>query len=153
MSKSAAKFIPLNVTVVTVSDRRTAENDTSGDYLCGELRAAGHQVLDRVIVADNRYSIRALVSRWIASSDVQVVLINGGSGFNRENSTPEALLPLFDREIAGFGELFRMASYEDIGTATLQSRAVAGMANQTLIMAMPGSASACQLAWERIIAE
>ncbi|MEN5016244.1 molybdenum cofactor biosynthesis protein B [Erwinia sp. Eh17-17] len=151
MGKSTMDFLPLNVAVLTVSDRHTADTDSSGDYLREALAEAGHHAVDRAIVADNRYRIRAVVSRWIASSDVQVVLINGGTGFNEKNCTPEALLPLFDREIEGFGELFRMISYEDIGTATLQSRAVAGMANETLILAVPGSTSACQLAWERII--
>lgn len=151
MGKGSTDFIPLNVAVLTVSDRHTAETDSSGDYLREALAEAGHHTVDSAIVADNRYGIRAEVSRWIASRDVQVVLINGGTGFNEKNATPEALLPLFDREIEGFGELFRMISYEDIGTSTLQSRAVAGLANQTLIFAIPGSTGACQLAWERII--
>lgn len=153
MGKGLAEFVALNVAVLTVSDKHTAESDSSGSYLREALSEAGHQVVDRLIVADNRYQIRAAVSRWVASRDVQVVLINGGTGFNAKNSTPEALLPLFDREIEGFGELFRMVSFEDIGTSTLQSRAVGGIANQTLILAVPGSTSACQLAWERIIQE
>ena len=151
MGKSTAEFVPLNVAVLTVSDSRDAASDTSGDYLREALAEAGHLVLDRAIVKDNRYRIRAVVSSWIASLDVQVVIVNGGTGFNSKNSTPEALLPLFDREIDGFGELFRMISYEDIGSSTLQSRAVAGMANETLIFAVPGSTGACQSAWERII--
>lgn len=153
MSKSSGDFVALNVAVMTVSDKRDAANDTSGDYLREALSEAGHQVVDHAIVADNRYRIRATVSRWIASDDIQVAIINGGTGFNSKNSTPEALLPLFDREIEGFGELFRMISYEEIGSATLQSRAVAGMANQTLIFAVPGSGNACRSAWERIIAD
>lgn len=151
MGKGTAEFIALNVAILTVSDKHTLASDTSGDWLKEAASEAGHQVLDRAIVPDNRYRIRAVVSSWIASTDMQVVLINGGTGFNSKNSTPEALLPLFDREIEGFGELFRMVSFEDIGTSTLQSRAVGGMANQTLILAVPGSTSACQLAWERII--
>lgn len=151
MAKSSAEFMPLNVAVLTVSDSRDAASDSSGDYLREALTVAGHQVLDHALVKDDRYRIRAVVSSWIASSDVQAVLINGGTGFNNKNSTPEALLPLFDREIEGFGELFRMISYEDIGSSTLQSRAVAGIANQTVIFAVPGSTGACQLAWERII--
>ena len=153
MGKNITDFISLNVAVLTVSDRHTAESDSAGLYLREAASEAGHQVLDHAIVADNRYRIRAVVSRWIASLDVQVVLINGGTGFNEKNSTPEALLPLFDREVEGFGELFRMVSFEDIGTSTVQSRAVAGVANQTLIFAVPGSTGACQLAWERIIQE
>ncbi|QKJ86459.1 Molybdenum cofactor biosynthesis protein MoaB [Paramixta manurensis] len=153
MSKPSSEFIAASVAVLTVSDSRDASNDTSGDYLREAVTEAGHQVIDHAIVKDNRYRIRAIVSSWIASEDVQVVLVNGGTGFNTKNSTPEALLPLFDREVEGFGELFRMISWEDIGSANMQSRAVAGMANQTLIFAMPGSTSACRSAWERIIAD
>ncbi|WP_034943632.1 molybdenum cofactor biosynthesis protein B, partial [Erwinia oleae] len=151
MAKPAAEFIPLNAAVLTISDSRDAASDTSGDYFREALTDAGHHVFDRALVKDDRYRIRAVVSSWIASSDVQVVLINGGTGFHSKNSTPEALLPLFDREIDGFGELFRMVSWEEIGSATLQSRAVAGLANQTLIFAVPGSTGACQSAWEQII--
>jgi len=151
MGKGTAEFIALNVAILTVSDKHTLASDTSGDWLKEAASEAGHHVLDRAIVPDNCYRIRAVVSSWIASTDMQVVLINGGTGFNSKNSTPEALLPLFDREIEGFGELFRMVSFEDIGTSTLQSRAVGGIANQTLVLAVPGSTSACQLAWERII--
>lgn len=151
MGKSTAEFVPLNVAVMTVSDSRDAASDSSGDYLREAVTQAGHQVLDHALVKDNRYRIRAVVSSWIASEDVQVVIVNGGTGFNSKNSTPEALVPLFDREIEGFGELFRMISYEEIGSANLQSRAVAGLANQTLIFAVPGSGGACQSAWERII--
>lgn len=153
MGKPLAEFIPLNVAVLTVSDSRDAASDSSGDYLREAVTEAGHQVLDHALIKDDRYRIRAVISSWIASRDVQVVLINGGTGFNSKNSTPEALLPLFDREIEGFGELFRMVSYEEIGTSTIQSRAVAGVANQTVIFAVPGSTSACQSAWERIIQE
>ena len=153
MGKPASAFQPLQLATLTVSDSRDASNDTSGDYLREAAAEAGHSVIDHAIVPDNLYRIRAIVSRWIASEDVQVVIVNGGTGFNLKNSTPEALLPLFDREIEGFGELFRMISYEDIGGSTLQSRVVAGLANQTLIFAVPGSTSACTSAWERIIAE
>ena len=151
MSKSPKEFVPLTVAVMTVSDSRNEQNDTSGDYLSEAVTAAGHQLTEQVICADNRYQIRAVVSRWIASEQVQVVIINGGTGFNVKNSTPEALLPLLDRTIDGFGELFRMISFEEIGSSTLQSRAVAGMANQTLIFAVPGSTGACRQAWEMII--
>lgn len=153
MGKPASEIQALQIAVMTVSDRRDASNDTSGDYLREAAAEAGHDVVDHAIVPDNLYRIRAIVSRWIASEDVQVVIINGGTGFNLKNSTPEALLPLFDREIDGFGELFRMVSYEEIGGSTLQSRAVAGLANGTLILAVPGSTSACRTAWERIIAD
>jgi len=109
-------------------------------------------VVDKAIVKENRYAIRAQVSAWIASDDVQVVLITGGTGLTEGDQAPEALLPLFDREVEGFGEVFRMLSFEEIGTSTLQSRAVAGVANKTLIFAMPGSTKACRTAWENIIA-
>ena len=115
-------------------------------------KEAGHHVVDKAIVKENRYAIRAQVSAWIASDDVQVVLITGGTGLTEGDQAPEALLPLFDREIEGFGEVFRMLSFEEIGTSTLQSRAVAGVANKTLIFAMPGSTKACRTAWENIIA-
>lgn len=151
MSKPHNEFVATAIAVLTISDHRDASNDSSGDYLREAVIDAGHQVIAQAIVGDNRYLIRAAVSDWVARDDVQVVLVNGGTGFNLNNSTPEALLPLFDREIEGFGELFRMMSYEEIGSATLQSRAVAGMANQTLIFAMPGSTSACRSAWEGII--
>ncbi|WP_075180765.1 molybdenum cofactor biosynthesis protein B [Pantoea sp. 1.19] len=151
MSTMSATFVPLNLAVLTVSDSRDASNDSSGDYLREAIAEAGHRVVDHALVADNRYRIRATVSSWIASADVQVVLIAGGTGFHAKNSTPEALLPLFDRTIEGFGEVFRMLSWEDVGSSTLQSRALAGLANDTLIVAMPGSTGACRLAWQHIL--
>ncbi|MDU6409828.1 MAG: molybdenum cofactor biosynthesis protein B [Yersiniaceae bacterium] len=153
MSKSRGEFVPAQLAVLTVSDSRTDADDTSGDYLREAAHEAGHKVVVSRIVKDNRYQIRAVVSAWIADPDVQAILINGGTGFSAHNTTPEALRPLFDREIEGFGELFRMASYEEIGTSTIQSRAIGGIANQTVIFAMPGSTRACRTAWERIIAE
>ncbi|MFC0229473.1 molybdenum cofactor biosynthesis protein B [Serratia aquatilis] len=153
MSHTSSEFIPAKIAILTVSDRRSVEEDTSGQYLQEAAQEAGHQVAARALVKDNIYQIRAQVSAWIASDDVQVVLINGGTGFTAGDNTPEALLPLFDREVEGFGELLRMVSYEEIGTATLQSRALAGIANQTVIFAMPGSTRACRTAWERIIEE
>lgn len=151
MAKSTAEFMPLNIALLTVSDSRDAASDSSGDWLQEALSDEGHLLAARALVTDNRYQIRAVVSGWVASDSVQVVIVNGGTGFYSKNSTPEALLPLFDREIDGFGELFRMISWEDIASATLQSRAVAGIANQTLICAIPGSTGACQSAWEQII--
>ncbi|WP_455427447.1 molybdenum cofactor biosynthesis protein B [Dryocola sp. LX212] len=151
MSQVSEAFIPARIAILTVSGRRTEEDDTSGHYLRESATEAGHEVVDKAIVKENRYAIRAQVSQWIASENVQVVLITGGTGFTDGDQVPEALLPLFDREIEGFGELFRMLSYEEIGTSTLQSRAVAGMANRTLIFAMPGSTKACRTAWENII--
>ncbi|MCS3430901.1 molybdenum cofactor biosynthesis protein B [Klebsiella sp. BIGb0407] len=151
MSQVSTEFIPARIVILTVSGHRTQDNDTSGHYLRDAAIEAGHEVLENVITKENLYRIRACVSQWIADESVQVVLINGGTGFTENDQVPEALQPLFDRDIAGFGELFRMLSYEDIGTSTLQSRAIAGMANRTLIFAMPGSTNACRTAWENII--
>ena len=153
MSKASATFQPLTVTVLTVSDTRTDKNDTSGDYLVDSIAAAGHHLFQRHIVKDDIYAIRATISAWIADAAVDAVLITGGTGFSGRDSTPEAISPLFDKEIDGFGELFRQLSYADIGTSTIQSRALAGFANQTVIFAMPGSTGACQLAWEAILSE
>ncbi|MBH3136943.1 molybdenum cofactor biosynthesis protein B [Serratia marcescens] len=153
MSHASSEFIPAHIAILTVSDSRGEAEDTSGQYLQDAAREAGHQVVDRAIVKDDIYQIRARVSAWIADDNVQAVLITGGTGFTARDNTPEALLPLFDREVEGFGELFRMVSYEEIGTATIQSRALAGLANRTVIFAMPGSTHACRTAWERIIEE
>ncbi|WP_318364967.1 molybdenum cofactor biosynthesis protein B [Enterobacter sp.] len=152
MSQVNSDFIPTRIAILTVTSRRTEEDDTSGHYLREAAHDAGHQIIDKAIVKENRYAIRAQVSAWIANDDVQVVLITGGTGLTAGDQAPEALLPLFDREVEGFGEVFRMLSFEEIGTATLQSRAVAGIANNTLIFAMPGSTKACRTAWENIIA-
>ncbi|WP_279044045.1 molybdenum cofactor biosynthesis protein B [Cedecea davisae] len=151
MSQLSQEFIAARIAILTVSSRRGEDDDTSGHYLREAATEAGHQVVDKAIVKENRYAIRAEVSRWIADEQVQVVLVNGGTGFTDGDQAPEALLPLFDREVEGFGELFRMLSFEEIGTSTLQSRAVAGVANKTLIFAMPGSTKACRTAWENII--
>lgn len=151
MSQASAEFIPVRIVILTVTGHRTSDNDTSGHYLRDAAIAAGHQVLGNVIIPEDIYQIRAQVSKWIADEGVQVILMNGGTGFTSRDRVPEAIGPLFDREIAGFGELFRMLSYESIGTASLQSRAVAGMANRTLIFAVPGSTNACRTAWEKII--
>ncbi|HIF6760350.1 TPA: molybdenum cofactor biosynthesis protein B [Serratia marcescens] len=153
MSHASSEFIPAHIAILTVSDSRGEAEDTSGQYLQDAAREAGHQVVERAIVKDDIYQIRARVSAWIADDNVQAVLITGGTGFTARDNTPEALLPLFDREVEGFGELFRMVSYEEIGTATIQSRALAGLANRTVIFAMPGSTRACRTAWERIIEE
>jgi len=151
-AKADVPFAPLNIAVLTVSDTRTLETDTSGQVFVDRLSAAGHNLAARVLLKDDLYKIRAQVANWIADDVVQVVLITGGTGFTTGDQAPEALLPLFDREVEGFGEVFRMLSFEEIGTSTLQSRAVAGVANKTLIFAMPGSTKACRTAWENIIA-
>ena len=144
-------FIPLHLCVLTVSDTRTAAEDTSGDYLVQALEAAGHRLAARALLPDDRYRLRAQVSQWIAENGVDGVLVTGGTGFTGRDSTPEALLPLLDKEMPGFGELFRSLSFDEIGTSTLQSRAFAGLANGTFVFALPGSTSACRTAWERII--
>lgn len=152
MSQISSEFIAIRVAILTVSSRRGEEDDTSGHWLRDAALDVGHTVVDKAIVKENRYAIRAQVSAWIACDEVQVVLINGGTGLTDGDQVPEALLPLFDREIEGFGEVFRMLSFEEIGTSTLQSRALAGIANRTLIFAMPGSTKACRTAWDNIIA-
>jgi molybdenum cofactor biosynthesis protein B len=144
-------FIPLNLCVLTVSDTRTAADDTSGDYLADALRAEGHVLHERAIVRDDKYALRALVSRWIADEAVHGILVTGGTGFTGRDSTPEALLPLLDKEMPGFGEMFRALSYDEIGTSTLQSRAFAGLANATFLFALPGSTSACRTGWVKLI--
>lgn len=147
------QFQPMQIAVMTVSDTRTPKDDTSGDYLCEALAGAGHTLSQRCIVKDDIYQIRAVLSGWIASAEVQAVLITGGTGFSGRDSTPEAIAPLFDKSIDGFGELFRYYSLEDIGTSTIQSRALAGFANHTVIFAMPGSTGACRLAFEKILVQ
>lgn len=143
----------LGVAVLTVSDTRTETNDTSGQYLVDSLLQEDHQLVDKQIVIDDIYLIRAVISQWIASDDVQAILVTGGTGFTGRDSTPEAVSVLFDKTVEGFGELFRYLSYDEIGTSTVQSRAVAGLANDTVIFCMPGSTSACQTAWGKIIRE
>ncbi|MBB3062362.1 molybdenum cofactor biosynthesis protein B [Microbulbifer rhizosphaerae] len=153
MTHVSADFIPLNIAVLTVSDTRNDETDTSGQYLAEALQATGHKLADRKIVPDDIYRMRAEVSRWIAQEDIHAVLVTGGTGFTARDSTPEALQPLFDKTVDGFGELFRKISFADIGSATVQSRALAGLANRTLICCMPGSTGACRTAWEKILLE
>ena len=141
----------LAIAVLTVSDTRGPDQDTSGDLLVDRLEQAGHRLAERRIVRDDIYQIRALVSAWIADPGVNAILTTGGTGFTGRDSTPEALAPLFDKTIDGFGELFRQVSYMEIGSSTIQSRAVAGLANATLIFAMPGSTNACRTAWDKIL--
>ena len=143
----------LGVAVLTVSDTRTSDTDTSGDFLQQAAEAAGHNVHDRSIIPDDVYQIRAVTSGWIARPDINVVLVTGGTGFSGRDSTPEAMAPLFDKHIEGFGELFRQLSYTEIGTSTVQSRALGGFANNTVIFCMPGSTGACRTAWDGILRE
>jgi molybdenum cofactor biosynthesis protein B len=155
MSKDKAEkpFVALNIAVLTVSDTRDESTDTSGQHLVEALKAEGHALADKVIVKDDIYQIRAVLSRWIADALVQAVLVTGGTGFSGRDSTPEAVTVLFDKQIEGFGEVFRHYSLAEIGTSTLQSRALAGMANDTVIFCVPGSTNACRTAWEKIIRE
>jgi molybdopterin adenylyltransferase len=150
-SQPAPGFVPLSVAVLTVSDTRGPADDTSGDYLQEALLGAGHRLAERALVPDDVYQIRAVVSRWIAATEPGVILVTGGTGFAGRDSTPEALAPLFDKEVEGFGETFRTLSYHEIGTSTIQSRAVAGLANRTVIFCMPGSTGACRTAWQGVI--
>lgn len=144
-------FVPLRLCVLTVSDTRTPANDGSGDYLVAALTTAGHRLHARAILPDDRYTLRALVSAWIADDLVDGVLITGGTGFTGRDSTPEAIAPLLDKDMPGFGEVFRQISYTEIGTSSLQSRAFAGLANGTFIFCLPGSTSACRTAWEHLL--
>lgn len=145
------QFLALKLCVLTVSDSRTAANDSSGDYLVAALGEAGHLLVDRALLPDNRYLLRARISQWIADEGIDGILVTGGTGFTGRDSTPEALLPLLDKEMPGFGEMFRALSFEDIGTSTMQSRAFAGLANGTFLFCLPGSPSACRTGWEKLI--
>lgn len=144
-------FIPVNIAILTISDSRTAENDTSGRLLRDRASNAGHQVVEQAIVPDDIYQVRAIVSQWIADEAVQAVITTGGTGMTGRDGTPEAVQVLFDKEIAGFGELFRQRSYEVIKTSTIQSRAIAGVANGTFIFCLPGSSGACKTGWDDIL--
>lgn len=152
MSKST-KFIPLNIAVLTVSDTRTVDTDTSGGYLAEQVTLAGHHLSAHEIVIDDVYLMRAIISTWVADDNIHVIITTGGTGFTGRDSTPEALIPLFDKQIDGFGELFRQLSYDDIGTSTVQSRCVGGMANKTVIFCLPGSTGACRMGWDGILKE
>ena len=143
--------VSLAIALLTVSDTRTLVDDRSGDALAERLQAAGHRLQERRLVPDDRYRIRAELSRWIADPAVQVVISSGGTGLTGRDGTPEAVAPLLDKTIDGFGELFRVLSFETIGTSTLQSRALAGVANGTVVFVLPGSLDAVSTAWDRLI--
>jgi molybdenum cofactor biosynthesis protein B len=147
------EFIPLNLALLTISDTRTADDDKSGAVLRRLIGEAGHKVHEQCIVPDDKYQIRAQVSQWIADDAVQVVITTGGTGLTGRDGTPEAVHPLLDKVIEGFGEMFRVLSYESIGTSTLQSRTLAGTANGTFVFCLPGSSGACRDAWEKLIAQ
>ncbi len=149
----ATAFVPLHIAVLTVSDTRTEEDDRSGRLLVEGLREAGHELVEKRIVVDDVYAIRAIVATWIADARVEVIVTTGGTGVTGRDGTPEAVHPLLDKEVEGFGELFRQVSFEEIGTSTLQSRALCGVANGTYLFCLPGSTGACRTGWERIIKE
>jgi molybdopterin adenylyltransferase len=143
---------PLRIAVLTVSDTRNEATDKSGALLVERLRKAGHMLAAKTIVRDDIYAIRALVSAWIADAEVEVVITTGGTGLTGRDGTPEAIAVLLDKEIDGFGELFRAISYEEIGASSFQSRAIAGVANATYIFCLPGSSGACATGWDKLIA-
>lgn len=145
-------FIPLTIAVLTVSDTRNETDDVSGKILADKAQASGHCIIEKKIVPDNIYRIRAVMSQWIADHTVDAILTTGGTGVTGRDGTPEAVQPLLDKTLEGFGEVFRMISYESIKTSTIQSRALAGVANGTYIFCLPGSSDACKTAWDELIA-
>ena len=145
------RLIPVNIALLTATDTRTEEEDTSGHALKKRLLHAGHNLVDKQITPDNIYQIRKVVSAWIADTHVQTIITTGGTGVSGRDGTPEAITPLMDKRLDGFGEMFRALSFTDIGTSTVQSRALAGVANGTYIFVLPGSTGACKLAWEQLI--
>src|SRR5690554_3379281 len=153
MSDLASKQLAVNAAVVTVSDTRQEDTDTSGRYLAQQLEAVGHRVVSKCIVKDDLYKLRALVAGLIADDEVQVILVTGGTGFTHRDNTVNAITPLLDKTIDGFGEVFRYLSYQEIGSSTVQSRAFAGISNDTLVCCVPGSTGACRTAWEGLIAQ
>ena len=150
MKKS--KFLSLRISVMVVSDTRTEKTDTSGKILVERLTKSGHILTEKCIVPDDIYQIRSVLSRWIAAPAVEIVITSGGTGLTGRDGTPEAASALFDKEIKGFGELFRWISYEEIASSTIQSRVTAGVANGTYIFCLPGSSNACRTGWDRILA-
>ena len=144
-------FVPLNIAVLTISDSRTEETDKSGLILKERALEAGHKVVEKAIVPDDVYQMRAIFSRWIADPEVHVVISTGGTGITGSDSTPEAVRPLLEKSIEGFGELFRTISLDEIGPSAIQSRAIAGLSNQTLIFCLPGSSGACKTGWDKIL--
>ena len=145
-------WVPIKIAVLTVSDSRTEADDTSGDALVERLTQANHTLVEKRILPDDKYKIRAAVSQWIADEDVDVVITTGGTGLTGRDITPEAVEPLFDKVIEGVGELFRWVSYQEIGTSTIASRCVGGLANGTFIFCLPGSTGACRTGWDKVIA-
>ena len=144
-------FLPLRISVLVVSDTRTEETDTSGKIFAERLTEEGHSLAEKCIVPDDIYQIRAVLSRWIVDPAVDIILTTGGTGLTGRDGTPEAVIPLFDKVIEGFGEMFRQISYDEISTSTIQSRVTAGVANGTYIFCLPGSSGACRTGWDKIL--
>ena len=144
-------FLPLRISVLVVSDTRTEETDTSGKIFTERLTEEGHSLAEKCIVPDDIYQIRAVLSRWIVDPAVDIILTTGGTGLTGRDGTPEAVIPLFDKVIEGFGEMFRQISYDEISTSTIQSRVTAGVANGTYIFCLPGSSGACRTGWDKIL--
>ena len=144
-------FAPVAIAVLTLSDTRTLADDSSGNFLVQAIAGAGHRLVERALLSDNRYQIRAKMSAWISDPAIDVIVCTGGTGFTGRDSTVEAIQPLLDKEMPGFGEVFRALSFAEIGSSALQSRAFAGVANATFIFALPGSSGACRLAWDQLI--
>ena len=144
-------FLPLRISVLVVSDTRTQEPDTSGKIFAERLTEEGHSLAEKCIVPDDIYQIRAVLSRWIVDPAVDIILTTGGTGLTGRDGTPEAVIPLFDKVIEGFGEMFRQISYDEISTSTIQSRVIAGVANGTDIFCLPGSSGACRTGWDKIL--
>ncbi len=151
MSTNDRQFVPLNIAIMVVSDSRTEATDTSGKTLVERLTAVGHQCAEKAIIADDIYLIRAKLSAWIADPSINAIITTGGTGVTGRDGTPEAVQPLLDKELNGFGEVFRSISYDEIGTSTIQSRAIAGVANGHYIFCVPGSSGACRTAWDKLI--
>ena len=150
-STKQRSLIPVNIAVLTISDTRTENDDKSGDAIVKRVVESGHQLHQKRIVPDDMYQIRAAVSTWVADVEIQVIITTGGTGVSGRDGSPEAISPLLDKTLDGFGEMFRVLSYDDIGTSTLQSRALAGVVNGTYIFVLPGSPGAVKLAWEKLI--
>lgn len=146
-------FVPVGIAVLVVSDSRSEKTDKSGKLLAGRIENAGHRLMAKTIVPDDIYRIRAAVSNWCIDEDVQVIVTTGGTGVTGRDGTPEAVAPLLDKVIEGFGELFRQISFKEIGTSSLQSRALAGVCNGTYVFCLPGSAGACATAWDELLSQ
>ena len=151
MSANSRQFVPLSIAIMVVSDSRTEDTDTSGKTLVDRLTAVGHHCAEKTIIIDDIYQIRAKLSAWIADPSINAIITTGGTGVTGRDGTPEAVQPLLDKELSGFGEVFRTLSYDEIGTSTMQSRAVAGVANGHYIFCVPGSSGACKTAWDKLI--